>query len=163
MHDLSGSGAAGRSFERTVTRPLRYCFVCLMLISPVVQAQGGAGCFTLVSDLQRGWLDVKNRLLPTGENMGRPGSDDFVCVSRQRVRGAIERSGGVLSSGIRCFRDPGVGGPGFCCDQQLGECAQLNPVLFPDAYRTPAVEKAGKPLASDWVSPPGESQQWQSN
>ena len=141
--------------------------ICIALVlsslAGIVPATAEASCFTLVSELQRSWMEVRRYLVPGGESVsGRPDSEQFVCVSNYATRTAIERKVGTLSE-LRCFRQSGQG-LGFCCDRSLNECAGMNPSLFPEHFaRTPKQKDNYEPPKSDWVRPPGEGDQWNSN
>lgn len=141
--------------------------VQLYIMQPAVAAVavgqgGGASCFTLVSDLQRNWSSVKRHLVPISGELATASDDDFICLSPRSVEGATEaRAGGV--SNFRCFRHQAVRGLGFCCDASLASCAQLNPGLFPEAYQSRQPQREYEPPKSNWVRPPSDGDQWQSN
>lgn len=146
----------------------RICLTfCVMISLPAIAAvevSGGSGgiCFNLVSVLQRNWLEVKRHLVPATGELQRPASEDFVCVSNYAVTHAME-SRVAASSSIRCFRGAASRGLGFCCDEQLSSCAQLNPRLFPDLYQSREKEREYQAPKSNWVKPPSSNDQWQSN
>ncbi len=135
----------------------------LGLLSVSVPATS-AGCFSLVSDLQRNWIEVRRYLLPLGASFeNNPSNEQFVCVSNYAVRHALERKAGTTSN-IRCF-SPSEDKLGFCCDGALRECAGLNPGLFPDHFdnRKKNQEQDYKAPESGWVRPPADGDQWKSN
>jgi|TARA_B110000305_G_scaffold91814_1_gene103529 hypothetical protein len=144
-------------------------FVVLLILGSNVSmaaievTQGGSGaCFNVVSDLKRNWIEVKRHLLPGTENLKIPEKENFVCVSSARVRNAMETRT-TASSSLRCFSNTMSNGMGFCCDESLLACAQLNPYLFPERLKRPGTDRIYEPPASIWVKPPGDDEQWKSN
>jgi hypothetical protein len=125
--------------------------------------QGGSGqCFNVVSDLKRNWIEVKRHLLPGTADIQIPEKDNFVCVSNTQTRNAMETRTAAGSS-LRCFSNPMSRGLGFCCDESLVACAQLNPYLFPELIEGPGIDRVDEPPASLWVKPPDDDAQWKSN
>jgi len=125
--------------------------------------QGASGqCFNVVSELKRNWMQVKRHLLPDTADIDFPESENFVCVSNAQIRNAMETRT-VASSSLRCFNNPMSRGLGFCCDESLVACAQLNPYLFPEVFKRPGADRVYEPPASLWVKPPEDGEQWKSN
>jgi hypothetical protein len=144
-------------------------FIVMLLLSAnasiaaVEVTQGGSGqCSNVVSDLIRNWIDVKRHLLPGTANNQIPEKENFVCVSSAHTRNAMETRTSA-SFALRCFRNLMSKGMGFCCDESLLACAQLNPYLFPELLEQPGTDRVYKPPASLWVKPPNDGEQWKSN
>lgn len=76
--------------------------VLLMLgLLSVSMPATSAGCFSLVSDLQRNWIEVRRYLLPLGASFeNNPSNEQFVCVSNYTVRHALERKAGTTSISV---------------------------------------------------------------
>jgi hypothetical protein len=123
--------------------------------------QTASACQMLIGELRRNWFDVESHLVPMGSKLERPDDDGFVCVSRYKTRDAMESSVGVNTS-FRCFRPTSDQRSGFCCDTRLMSCAQVHPGLLPETDRVKK-EKAYEPPKSQWVRPPSEGDQWNSN
>lgn len=147
----------------------RLTFIALLLfitdssLAAFEVTQGGSGqCFNVVSDLKRNWIEVKRHLLPGTADMQIPEKENFVCVSNVQTTNAMEKRTAAGSS-LRCFSNPMSRGLGFCCDEGLVACAQLNPYLFPELLERPATDRDYEPPASLWVKPPGDGEQWKSN
>ena len=128
-----------------------------------VEADGLRGtCTPLVTRLQTRWQDVRRYMVPVGEEVRNPKDEHFVCVSRSALRDATEKRI-VSGANVRCFSPPFSRGLGVCCDNALSYCTQLNPGLFPDRQKRPGEDKPYEPPKSNWVRPPGDREQWQSN
>ena len=112
-------------------------------------------CFNVVSDLKRNWIEVKRHLLPGTANIRAPKKEGFVCVSSGHFRNAMETRTSVSSS-LRCFRNSVSKGMGFCCDESLLVCAQLNPSIFREP---PGIDRVYKRPASLWAKTPGDDEQ----
>jgi len=143
--------------------------VYLSLVTPESHAQisveadslGGA-CTPLVTSLQTRWHDVQRHMVPVGKELRTPKDEHFVCVSRSALRDATEKR--IFSgANVRCFSPPFSKGLGVCCDSALSYCTQLNPGLFPELHKRPGDDKPYEPPKSNWVRPPGDGEQWQSN
>ena len=143
---------------------LVYCVTISLPAIAAVEIGGGSGasCFNLVSVLERNWMEVKRHLVAAVGEFQRAESEDFVCVSNYAVTNAMETRV-AASSSIRCFRGVASRGLGFCCDQQLSSCAQLNPRLFPELYQSRENEREYEAPKSNWVKLPSSNDQWQSN
>ena len=57
---------------------------------------------------------------------------------------------------LRCFSNSMSKGMGFCCDESLLVCAQLNPSIFPEP---PGIDRVYKRPASLWAKTPGDDEQ----
>lgn len=141
--------------------------VVLMSVQPVIAAVEverntmRGSCTLLISSLRTRWSDVRNHMVPMGEEMRNPKSEDFVCLSPYVVRQAMERR--IITGGdFRCF-STGAADFGICCDRGLSACTQLNPALFPDLLKKQRKEKPYEPPKSNWVKPPSDGDQWQTN
>ncbi|MFT7221585.1 MAG: hypothetical protein ACI8Z1_003207 [Candidatus Azotimanducaceae bacterium] len=142
----------------------------LLLLGPMVTPANGAveiyrgdsmSCQPLLSIFQKNWFEIKKHLIPISGTLTRAKDEDFVCVDRR----ATEQSQEIrlaMSSELRCFKHPLARGAGFCCDARISSCAALNPALFPEAYRQPKRD-APERQPSDWVKPPSDNDQWNSN
>jgi hypothetical protein len=145
--------------------------ICIALLLFITEAsfaafevtQGGSGqCFNVVSDLKRNWIEVKQHLLPGTADIQIPEKEHFVCVSNAHTRNAMETRT-ASSSSLRCFSNPMSRRMGFCCDESLLACAQLNPNLFPELLERAVTDRIYAPSESLWVKPPDDDQQWKSN
>lgn len=127
-----------------------------------VETGASAGsCITLVNTLRSRWFDVKHHMQPLGGDLKLPQNDDFRCLPRSVVRSAMEKR---VDTGahLKCYSPMGSGGLGVCCDNPVTSCAQLNPALFPE-LRADRKSKAYQPPKSNWVKPPSDNDQWNSN
>ena len=153
---------------RALNRMKRLIFSILLLLiaevslGAVAVTRGGGECFNVVSDLKRNWIEVKRHLLPGTVNIRVPKKEGFVCVSSGHSRNAMETRTSVSSS-LRCFSNSMSKGMGFCCDESLLVCAQLNPFIFPEPLKGPGIDRVYKRPASLRVKPPGDDEQWKSN
>jgi hypothetical protein len=127
----------------------------------VETGQSAGSCITLVNTLKNRWFDVKHHMQPVSGKISLPKNDDFRCVSRGAVRSALEKRI-VTGANIKCYDPIGARGLGVCCDNPLTSCAQLNPALFPE-LREDRRKKSYEPPKSNWVRPPSDTDQWNSN
>ena len=134
--------------------------VLLLLIADVsfaavVITRGSGHCFNVVSDLKRNWIGVKRHLLLGTENILVPKKEDFVCLSSEQIRNAIETRTSASSS-LRCFSSSVSKRMGFCCDEGLLVSAQLSPSLFPEPLKGSGIDRIYERPASLWITlPPG--------
>ena len=70
--------------------------------------------------IRRNWMDVKTVIAPKSRAM-RPRSRDFYCVSPYYTQEAHPKMVSMMT-GLKCFD---LNGQGFCCDDQLRQCATM--------------------------------------
>ena len=80
----------------------------------------GTTCSDVVDKMRRNWMDVKPVIAPKSKAM-RPRSRDFYCVSPYYTQEAHPKVVSMMT-GLRCFD---LNGQGFCCDDQLRQCATM--------------------------------------
>jgi hypothetical protein len=81
---------------------------------------GGGNCMDVKRQITRDWMQLKSFFRADSQNMKRPKSKDFFCVSPSYVRNAVKNNS--VSHVLNCYT---LQGQGFCCDSALNECAGL--------------------------------------
>ena len=80
----------------------------------------GSTCSDVVDKIRRSWMDVRPIIAPKSKAM-RPRTREFYCVSPYYTQEAHPRVVSMMS-GLKCFD---LNGQGFCCDDQLQQCATM--------------------------------------
>jgi len=81
---------------------------------------GRADCSEVKRQISRDWFNLKNFFRPDSENLRRPKSRDFFCVSPEYTRDAYPQRS--VSLALKCYV---IQGQHFCCDSRLQACAGL--------------------------------------
>ena len=132
----------------------------LLAALEVETSENAGSCLTLVHTLRTRWFDVRQHMQPVSGSISMPANEDFRCLPRSAVRSALEKRL-PTSANIKCYNPIGSKGLGVCCDNPLTACAQLNPGLFPELMDENW--KKYEPPRSNWVRPPSDADQWNSN
>ena len=81
---------------------------------------GGGSCSEVKRQITRNWIQLKSFFRDDDQNLKRPKSRDFFCVSPSYTRNAMQKS--AVSFDLKCYT---VQGQSFCCDSRLKACAGL--------------------------------------
>ena len=81
---------------------------------------GGGSCSEVKRQIIRDWIQLKSFFRDGDQNLKRPKSRDFFCVSPSYARNAMQKS--AVSFGLKCYT---VQGQSFCCDSRLEAGAGL--------------------------------------
>ena len=107
------------------------CFTILILIMALTQSQvalgdgfqgglGGGSCSDVKRQIARDWVQLKSFFRADSQNLKRPKSKEFFCVSPYYARKAMQKS--AVSFDLKCYT---LQGQNFCCDSRLQACAGL--------------------------------------
>ncbi len=89
-------------------------------LSAGLEAGVGGNCSDVKQQIRRDWFSVKKFFQPNSENLKRPRSRDFFCISPAYAREAFPQRSGSIS--LKCYV---IQGQHFCCDSRLQACAGL--------------------------------------
>jgi hypothetical protein len=81
---------------------------------------GGIDCNEIKRQIRRDWMELREFFRPDQEDLKRPSSREFRCISPYYTQRQIpERQRAI---GLTCYNVQGVK---FCCDQRKQACASL--------------------------------------